>query len=212
MKKLVDSKINEISNSSKRTNKLLFSLLESCTKAPPFRPIEDYSELMNGYRNMDHFANDMVVQYKHKTLVQYIGDFIVKHYHKTDPRHQSVFNCDTARYNYKYLHENQSSQWLSDKGGIKMNTIAIHPIIIQISEAVKQKFTVEYLTKLTNINNPNLVYDIELWNHSMCLQRDIHEGKLSKQVLRYVSPYLHLTRDQELTIEKLDYSRLIMME
>lgn len=212
LKKIVSVKINEISNNSKRTNRLLFSLLESCTIAPPFRPIEDKTKLRIGYESINKFAKDMIIKYKRKILVQFIGDFIVNHYKRKDPRYQSIFNCDTSRYNYKYLYYKERSQWLNDKGGVMVEYTAIDPLLNEIRRAIKKKYTYDYLVKISKLTNPDLLYDTEMWNHSLHLKREISEGKISRQVLRYISPHLHLTREQELMIERLDHSRLIMME
>jgi hypothetical protein len=115
-------------------------IINNLTSAPPIDKNMDYKRIIydNNTKDKIEVIDEIVHHYRHKTLVKYIGDIIVKCYKKEDPNEQSIWNSDIARKNY-LLREiiNKNVEWITDKKGIKTKEIIIDPIIKIIENLIR---------------------------------------------------------------------------
>ena len=141
----------------------------------------------------------IIHHFKRNTLVKYVGDSIVEEYKKTNPKHQSVWECDGSRLSFivkDYIGTDGKSEWLKDKNGKKILETIIDPIYLTIKELM-----VKYLKKCHEKNKRTdiiLTRDetdklIEHLNSSAELIKKINEGgKMQKKTLKYIGPYFEM--------------------
>ena len=136
-------------------------------------------------------VEDILSSYKHKTLGKYLGDFILKLYKKDDPKDQSIWNTDDNRLTYliKELLNNESSNWIVDKKGIKTQTYLIEPLLAHIKSLL-----VSYQTNfnIPDIGKNSIELEMMLENSKKIIEltNDIDDGFVSKDILKHISSYL----------------------
>lgn len=193
---LMDMKTEVTSLSRTTTN--LFKVIEANSKAKVFAQIENIDNLGIDYDNNSDFAIDLVIKYKNNLFIKCVGDFIVNNYKKDDPLEQSVFNCDIARNNYKYIED--GLKWYNDRSGNQTKHIAIKPVLEYIKIKLMDHFTNEKREEIIK-NNVNVAYQLELYALSIKLNDEINSGTIESKILRYVSSQLPLSGNQQKLIE-----------
>lgn len=72
---------------------------------------------------------------------KFIGSIIAHRYKKDNKQDQSIWNTDVARYSYIIkLLENNTSGWKQDRKGIKTQTQIVAPLIVCISDLLKEHY------------------------------------------------------------------------
>ena len=158
--------------------------------APPIKTIK--------VTNVDEFnesdikiAEDIISACKHKTLNKYLGEIIVKEYKKKMPIDQSIWNTDDTRLTYiiKELIQNNSSNWIVDKKGIKTTKYLIDPLLKHVKSLI--------ITYQENMDIGETVFEMEVhMENSKIIQNlisDIDDGITSKDILKYISVHLRQT-------------------
>ncbi len=129
---------NNATNFVAETMNTVNFIINNLTSAPPIDKNMDYKKII--YENKDKIdvLDEIVHHFRHKSLVKYIGNIIVKCYKKDDPKQQSIWNSDIARKNY-LLREiiNKKAEWITDKKGIKTTEIIIDPIIKILDKLIR---------------------------------------------------------------------------
>ena len=161
--------------------------------APPIKTIK--------VTNVDEFnesdikiAEDIISACKHKTLNKYLGDIIVKEYKKKKPKDQSIWNTDDTRLTYiiKELIQNNSSNWIVDKKGIKTTKYLIDPLLKHVKSLI--------ITYQKNMDIGETVFEMEVhMENSKIIQSlisDIDDGIASKDILKYISVHLRFNENK----------------
>ena len=135
-------------------------------------------------------VEDILSAYKHKTLSKYLGELILKLYKKTNPLDQSIWNTDDNRLTYiiKELLNDNSSNWIVDKKGVKTVQYLISPLLSFI-----KKLIISYQKSVIPDPDLSLVeMEIFLENSKAIIEiiNDIDDNITAKDVLKYISAYL----------------------
>jgi len=108
----------------------------------PSQMIAYNPDLLQGDDSDDVFFGMLVFRYRNKTLPQYISDAIIKHYHKSDPKEQTLWSSDVARLNYIISETTDGTQkWVVDKNAEKIRRLIIEPILTKIDKIVIKSIT-----------------------------------------------------------------------
>ena len=133
-------------------------------------------------------ADDIISACKHKTLNKYLGDIIVKEYKKKKPKDQSIWNTDDTRLTYiiKELIQNNSSNWIVDKKGIKTTIYLINPLLKHVKSLI-----ITYQKNMI-IGNTSFEMEVHMENSKVItdLVMDIDNDVTSKEILKYISSHL----------------------
>ena len=167
--------------------------------APYIKAIEiDDVETFN---NPDkEIVEDILSAYKHKTLNQYLGKLILKLYKKGNPLDQSVWNTDDNRMTYiiKELLNDNSSNWIVDKKGVKTIEYLINPLLMYI-----KKLIISYQKDdIPKYNQTIIEMEITLENSRaiVAIINGIDDDIIGKDVLKYISIHLRFN-DKQLKIK-----------
>lgn len=196
----------------KSMNTLSFLLL-NYSNAPCLTSLDDYSILS---KNTEYLMKDLIFYYKKNKLDKYFGDFIVKHYKKDNPELQAMWNSDTERLNYfiKELMNNKEivlkendegkkndTQWTVDRKGLKMTKYIINPLLDYIN-----KLNINYLNQKHKENEYLELREKEVVLKDMeiiaCINCDIKNNSLSKNINKYIAPYFYLDKNKEKSVKK----------
>jgi len=156
--------------------------------APPFKAITDYKRIQDGKSNKE-FAAILLNHHKKKQLHVFIGTFILSVYKNENPELQSLWNIDSSRYSYiiKEIinlsgNRGTTSIWRADKGGSYLMDKVIVPLLKYLTEPAGLGM-LELLNTKTSMRE---------FNRRQQLNEELDAHPLAKQVLKYVSPRLHV--------------------
>ena len=102
--------------------------------------VDDESFFDISIKDKEKFVEKIAKYYRKRKISKYLGDIIIKHYKKKDPKDQSIFNSDTTRLTYiiRELFDNQTIDWTVDKKGIKTTNCIINPFLEHIKELIRE--------------------------------------------------------------------------
>jgi len=153
---------------------------------------EGFCGLLN---DADSLADKLIHHFKHKKLAQFIGDVIVKEYKKERPEDQSIWNTDFSRLVYviKQTIDNISA-WHIDKGGVQFIEIIVAPILIYVkdvlrAESVRSSYDIRFMDSAGQIDAV-----MEKLGLIAGIVRNIDDGILAKEIVKYCSSYFHLKK------------------
>lgn len=175
-------------------------IINNLTSAPPIDKHVDYKKIIydNNTKDKMDVIDDIVHHYKHKTLVKYIGDIIVKCYKKEDPSQQSIWNSDISRKNY-LLREliNKKLEWIPDKKGVKIKEIIIDPIIKIIDNLIR-----EFLKDDKSMNIDGTINNFILQKRMSCgielneILFSIDHKTLHNEVNNYIAQFFYFNKNE----------------
>ena len=171
--------------------------LKNFTNAPALEPIQNMASL-HFEQSTDDFCETLIREYRHKALIIYIGDIIVKAYKKTDQSTQSLWNSDTSRLTYiirKIIADN--GDWVIDKKGVKTKKCVVEPVLDYVHKCLtefigfdKRKYrkmsadaATEKAAKITDAAKINELID---------------DKTLIEDVLKYITPHFCLSKNEDL--------------
>lgn len=131
-----------------------------------------------------HIARIFMMYYRARSLHKHIGDAIVEVYKKENPQVQSFHTTDVSRLNYVVMTAiGDKKEWIQDKGGIKISDKIIDPIMDKIKELIDD-FISDVQNDIEEIGSQDqkAIFDI---------QGDIEDGKLQKQIHKYIAPHFN---------------------
>lgn len=181
-------------------------VLQNFPDAPALECLKDYDDSMESYKmiqNEEYDLLDVLMYYnEHGQLHKYLGDFLKANYKKTDPSKQSIWNSDASRLNYiikEIISDKKSSDWYSDKSGVKTKQYIIDPLINYIRELVvnhtknlndciQELMETDEMTKEDHIEYNN---KFEEMGKVVKLQSKI-DNDLGQEILRYIAPLFYL--------------------
>ena len=138
-------------------------------------------------------AKDIISACKNKTLNKYLGNIIIKEYKKKKPKDQSIWNTDDTRLTYiiKELIQNNLSNWVVDKKGIKTTMYLINPLLKHVKSLITEYY------KNIIIGDTTFGMEVYLENSKIItnLVMDIDNDITSKEVLKYISAHLRFNEN-----------------
>jgi hypothetical protein len=144
----------------------------------------------------DKIMSDILFQYRHKNLPKYIGDIIVQLYKKECPFKQQLWATDVNRLTYviRQLLYGKEAKWIVDKGGKYILEYLIQPVMDELKD-----LSIEYRE---NYTSPNIRKVLTVNELATALVIDIDSNKLGKNILKAISPHLHLGKKQKVKKSK----------
>lgn len=186
-------------------------IINNFTIAPPIDKNIDYKQILydNNKEKID-VIEDIVHHYKHKSLIKYIGDMIVKCYKKEDPSQQSIWNSDVSRKNY-LLREliNKKPEWVPDKKGIKTIEIIINPILKIIEELIIEFLNQSDKNKDGSINKYVLEKKLNLGIDLNQILFSIEHKTLHNDINSYIAQFFYFNKIEFINKTKKDKPKKI---
>ena len=164
---------------------------------------KDYGEVGDRFHDEDYdkekFIEEITYQYYNKSLSNYLGDIIVKHYKKKDPEKQSIWNSDSTRLTYivRELFTDDKIDWLVDKKGIKTTNYIITPFLKHIHELAK--WYMELKTDFDRKSATTKELQARFSNLKACaeIQIEIEKKILSTEILKYIAPFFYYMKKDD---------------
>ena len=174
----------------KKSVSALTYVVNNYDSAPALQTITIH-DIPNFKNTEKKIVEDILSAYKHKTLGPYLGDFIAEFYKKDDPKSQSIWNTNDSRLTYliKELLNNNSSNWIVDKKGIKTTTYIIEPLLTHIKNLLVS-FQTNYTIPELGHNSVELEFVLDNSRKIIELINDIDDGVIAKDILKYISTHL----------------------
>ena len=131
--------------------------------------------------------------YDKKDLHAYLGDFLIGHYKKNNPKNQSLWNSDTVRLTYifkQWIDSKKKSNWTVDKGGIEVKKIIIYPLLKYIKKVLMTY--IDLLAEQSNIEpsdnlNKKMKNLLELLTYV-----DAKHSNVANDMIRYMARHFYL--------------------
>ncbi|QKF93853.1 zinc finger protein C2H2-type protein [Fadolivirus algeromassiliense] len=176
-------------------------IIKNYNEAPALETVKDIAKLHYDI-TPEEFISRLLYEYRHETLIAYIGDLILKNYKKTDPKQQSIWNSDTSRLTY-IIREliNKNTDWRVDKKGIKTTKFIIEPVLDYITEQLNE-YIDSYDLGSRDKTTKKAVDDMMNLKHSQEIKQLIQDKVLEEDILKYMAPYLYLVKGEELLLEE----------
>lgn len=192
--------VNDAGSITKTSVNALSYAVKNFSKAPALLPIT-YCESIELNNDAIKLCDELVFYYEHHILHKYLGDSVVKIYKTDKPEKQSMWNTDSARYNYiarLFVGENKRIEWCTDKSGVKIKETIIEPILKRISGELSQYIKQKGANIATdNCNNINGI--LEKMKIAIMIIRDIDTGTIAESIIRYIAP--HFSIDHKLLLK-----------
>lgn len=192
-----------IENAKTKTNPNMFSFIEDNfleTKyldeirecdVPKLKAFNSVLEQEQGEMEM---CNILQHHSMHKTLKDYIGDILKKIYHRKDKSRQKFFVTDCSRLSYviRDIVDNELS-WRRDNGGVILSKRIILPILSYIRELLSEHMS-DYLGYVLDEFPDDKLESVNRIQRLTHIITAIDDGKLSKNILKYLSHYFQLDK------------------
>ena len=150
-------------------------------------------------KDKEKFVEKLAKYYRKRQISKYLGDIIIKHYKKKNPKDQSIFNSDTTRLTYiiRELFDNQTIDWTVDKKGIKTTNCIINPFLEHIKELIREYMQIKTTFDRETITTKELEANFD--NLTLCGQIiiSIEKKELSDEILKYIAPYFYYMKDNK---------------
>ncbi|QKF94135.1 zinc finger C2H2-type protein [Fadolivirus algeromassiliense] len=190
--------VNSAGSMVKSSLSTMSYVIKNYTEAPALESIKNMASLH--YENTsEEFVEMLISEYRHKTLVNFIGDILIKTYKKDDPSKQSVWNSDTSRLTYviRELLATNDIDWRVDKKGIKTNKYIIEPIMDYISNSINS-FITNFDTNYRFDSTSEAEKKMLKLKHATEINQQINDKVLSEEVLKYIAPHFYLIKTEEM--------------
>ena len=190
-------RVHEVGN--KTTNKSVNALSYLATKhkkTPPLKAIdqEGAKKVLEYKPDDDTLIEQLIYQFKNKTIDEYVGKIIVENYKDKNPLKQSIWNSDTSRFTYLIKEVvGDDSEWTVDNRGIKLKKYVIEPIGDLIYSMIPT-----YVQKHNKMIQKDMYNDDErdkkrdFMNYSVSLQKHISTGKFENDIIDFLAPHFRL--------------------
>ena len=134
----------------------------------------------------------IMYNHNHKKLNKFIGNYIITAYKKKNPEKQSLWNTDSSRLTFviKELITNKSSKWKVDKKGVKTKKYLINPTLEYIKKMLENE-NISLINKMEDTYRNNLEEIIEKVRIIADINKNIKDGILSNEILKFISPHFY---------------------
>jgi len=189
------SLVNEAGSLTKTSVNALSYITKKFTNAPILQALEekDYSNLQP--ENETNLVDVLIYYYKQGLIAKYFGDFLVKMYKTDKPEEQSLWSSDVARLNYIIrtvtYNNKQSTIWLADKNGIKINDTIIIPMLNHINEKIIL-YNKEKSKTMANCQSTEIVTLLNKISTAVEISNDIDNGIIAKDIIKYIAPHFSI--------------------
>lgn len=188
--------INNVGNIVKTSVNALSYVVKNYNNAPIIESFSDF-ELLKTSKN-DTLEELVVYYYRINQLDKYIGNIIVQQYKKTNPKEQAIWNTDTSRLAYLVRELiNEKPEWSVDKGGIKVLTYIVTPILNYIKNMLQTYLGIQEKKKVIKMNEIN--EKINIMRDVNVIIYDIDKGILGNSVIRYISAHFYLSKSNSIS-------------
>ena len=176
--------------------------------APKIEKLKE-SEIKLLEQKNNEFVDLIIYYHNHKTLNQFIGDYIIKVYKKEKPEEQSIWNTDSSRLTYiiKDLINKESSKWKIDKKGVKTTNFLIDPVLEYIKKLIDKK-KMELIESINQTENNDISLVFERIRIISEINKSVNDGILSNDILKYISPYFYFDKENIKKIELVDTKKI----
>lgn len=186
----------------KKSMNTMSYLLLNYNEAPQLMSLPDYSIIS---KNADTLIDNLIHYHIKGKFDKYIGDFLVQHYKKDDPKLQSIWSSDIERLNYfvrelfntqSKEHDNKNPEllqkstktlnWLIDKKGIKVRKNIIDPLLDYIHD-IGVKYLFEKNKGIENLDvkeATKLISKMQLIGEINC---EIRNKTISNNINKYIA-------------------------
>lgn len=133
LKELIIALRQTITNTTKRSSSATKTLFSDLSDNPSLEEL-DYEDFYEMIKPKSNLAKEILASFRHNTLHEVLGRFILNKVKKKNIKEQSIFVTDTSRQTY-YIKKNVAeniSEWLIDKKGILTNELIIKPLIKEV--------------------------------------------------------------------------------
>lgn len=143
--------------------------------------------------NSDEYVQHVIYLHLHDELIDNISNTIVKFCKKENHTEQAVWASDTSRLTYiiRGIFMDETTQWITDKKGIKTCSYVVDPILKVLRRDLK-----EYTTKVFDPDEIADNYDPEQYMDYMVIGRElvdlIDDGTLRNDINRKIAPLLYM--------------------
>jgi len=188
------SVVNDVGSIVKTSVSTMAYVVKNYKDAPALLPLKDY-KMLNYDQPDDEFVEELGSKFKHKLLGEYIAEFIVKNYKKTDPAKQSLWNSDTSRLTYiiRDIVTKKKVDWKVDKKGVNTTKYVIEPLIDHIEKMVReyiQNYDIDY-EMFTGREAEKKMMKLKYVTDVL---RAIEDKTLHDDVLRCIAPHFFLNK------------------
>lgn len=181
-----ESIINTISSPAQKENALsYFNFLHTnFPNTPALETTPKHDDMLEA-KTMS-FIEVITMYYNNGTLINFIGDYIIKLYKKEEPKNQSMWSTDISRLTYIISESCKAGEntWAYDKKGIKIKKIVIDPALNYIRDEL-----IEYLKKNGGSTNEKKIKNMLPATKIIPM---ITSGVLSSEITKYIAPVFHL--------------------
>ncbi len=143
-------------------------------------------------KQLGHTTMNTLLKHNHKKLNKFIGNYIITAYKKENPEKQSLWNTDSSRLTFviKELITNKSSKWKVDKKGVKTKKYLINPTLEYIKKMLENE-NISLIKKMEDTYRNNLEEIIEKVRIIADINKNIKDGILSNEILKFISPHFY---------------------
>jgi len=165
--------------------------------APALESLENYSQIT--FEDED-FVGTLVYNYNNNILHKYIGNFLIEHYTKENPSEQSIWNSDTSRLTYiiKELLSDKKTCWNHDYKGVKTKTRIVSPLLKYIKKTLND-YWMNNIDKFRSMDIKSLEIMQTKFITIHKIKKDIEDGVLASNVVKYMAPYFYMHRENDST-------------
>lgn len=182
---------------------------------PPLKQL-NYSDITR-MLSYDNFTNNdkstnikkyspeivMIIRYKIGILHEYLGDIIIKTFKNNNPELQSMWTTDVARLSFtisQIIGNNKTTEWIKDKGGIKITSYIITPLLENVRD-ILITFTNDNYDIINEkvdsndspLDNEEVQNILEKMNTAREIIVAINKQSIHKQILKYIAPHFGLS-------------------
>lgn len=164
--------------------------------APALLALDDYSVIE---KDDDDLIDSLVYKYLNNGIDEYLGNIIIKYYKKDDPMQQSIWNSDVRRLSYviKELIANKETVWCNDPQGVRTKKHIIEPLLKYIKNYVSDYVT-HVIDKVKDMDTYNQIKITERLNTIMRIKKDISDGKLANDIIKFIAPEFYMDNKYKL--------------
>ena len=172
-------------------------VIQNHKKAPPLQKLDHKKakRLLKFKENDEPFVDDELVEYliynfKKKNLDKCIGDMLLKHYKKTNPSEQSIWNSDTSRLTFLIKDiVGDKSEWMTDKKGVKLINYVIRPVSELIISLLR-----DYIQNQNQNDNKNYKKKLEYMTLASEMEVILKLKKIDIDIARHMGPHFNINR------------------
>ena len=183
--------------------------------APHLVKLDNYAALKEKEEEDDEddkfaFENALIRNYNQNKLHHYLGNFIIQHYKKEDPKKQSIWNSDVSRLTYivKELLAGKESCWSQDPKGVKTKKYIIDPLLDYISKYCTLFMEAHQLDREDAKDMEIRDIFAEKSNILGNIICEVRNGSLAASILKYMASRFRINRGNtpiDDTIDEIEY-------